>query len=343
MPTGGKNANLGTQFVTKARTALSTVGKALRAAFSALFSVLQAAISKLLKPIVAPIRPASLLTRRGSDTPLNLSLTQYQASHTVAPSTVNQFWTALDGPVLYLCVARGVGVSVALTLLVPFDFGPMFLLGIVVSLLAVGLSHYIGSIPAIQSFSATSIRVTQDFLNNTTHVSASIFTSLATRFTLSILALGFQRKWDCPLERDGGCRPERAGPGRTGDAGRHPAPRQRRGRGRLHHPRPPRPAGKKPGDPAGSGLAGLRQSTIGRRPARGRPRTVGGRPTGERTRRNLAGHPAAAHAHSRMGHPDRLATPRAASSLGPVTGRFPGCCLVQSETAPVRAPTLNSW
>jgi len=169
------------------------IGSALKAIGTAMWDILIllrlfiiAIVDKIFLPIVTPVLNA--LTSYG--TTVNSTLTSaYQEENiggSVSGATRLAFWNAVGGSVFTFALGLGLVVSIALIVSSEVDFGAGFVVGILASLLLVGLAAE-GKLPSISGFTSAGVSVMENFLR-TIHGLASIFTSSLTQSTLTALA-----------------------------------------------------------------------------------------------------------------------------------------------------------
>ena len=116
--------------------ALKVVGRALLAAAEWVANFIVSQIRALLNRIVQPILSSIASYVTGLNVKWSQAWSSYNSSGQVTQATSNSIGSTFGGPPFLAGLGIAIAVTVALTVLTPLDFGPAFLVGIVIGVIA---------------------------------------------------------------------------------------------------------------------------------------------------------------------------------------------------------------
>ncbi|HTT14564.1 MAG TPA: hypothetical protein VMG81_02130 [Thermoplasmata archaeon] len=187
-------AALAGEIVARTAATLVSIGKLIASALNALLNWILALVKAALALAVDPIEAGVSAYDLSLDSPLSRAWTSENTSGSVEQASATAFANAfVSGAPFEAALGIGVAVTVALTLLTPFDLGPAILVGTVIGLVAGAALASFGSLSAAAQLSSSAVDAIESLVNPIKSLPSTEWATISGVFGL--LAAGEEVPW----------------------------------------------------------------------------------------------------------------------------------------------------
>jgi len=188
-------AAVGGAVLQRTAAALEAVGKLILSALNALLQwIIIHVIDPALSAVIDPIEAGVGTYDSNMNGPLKQAWASENSSGSVGQVNAISFANAfVDGAPFEIAIGIGVVVTIALSLLTPFDLGPSFAVGIVIGLIAGAVLASIGSLSGAAQLSGSAVDAIENLVNPIKSFPSTEWGTLAGVFGL--LAAGEEVPW----------------------------------------------------------------------------------------------------------------------------------------------------
>jgi len=167
-----EGAAIGAEILARTAAAIVHVGQIIANALKQLLSYLYTLVMSALTAVINPIKDAASGYVSSLGTTFNATVQDVVNgggdNGVVSESDALHFLSALSGEVLVLALAVGVATTILFTVLTEFDLGASFMMGIFMTILAVGSLFAFSGLVAAAALTAAATWEIDNFVNRTT-------------------------------------------------------------------------------------------------------------------------------------------------------------------------------